>query len=173
MYYILNETDQIIAADDHLLGLCAVNNINELSSTLAVGDIQFDLSETSLSIHIDNSDKMFSIFKTSLSSMLGHLTLVELAEEENDLAELPLDDTIEDLTPLGLESDLISILSDSDEDTVPDEMLSETALLLIDDDLMSIKEEVSEVLETAETFDLDLSAEDDLFGAAEGTDDNA
>jgi len=165
MYYILNETDQIIAADDHLLGLCAVSNINELSSTLAVGDIQFDLSETSLSIHIDNSDKMFSISKTSLSSMLGHLTLVELAEEENDLAELPIDDTIEELVPeelapLDLDSDLISILSDSDEDkdTVPN------------DDFMGIKEEVSEVLETAETFDLELSTQDDLFGAADDTD---
>ena len=180
MYYILNETNQIIAADDHLLGLCAVSNINELSSILALGDITFDLSETSLSIHIDNSDNMFSISKTSLSSMLGHLTLVELAsEEENDLAVLPIDDTIEDLTleeiapeelaPLDLDSDLISILSDSDEDkdTVQDEMSIETALSLTDDDFMGIKEEVSEVLETAETFDLDLSSQDDLFGAEE------
>lgn len=175
MYYILNETNQIIAADDHLLGLCAVSNINELSSILALGDITFDLSETSLSIHIDNSDNMFSISKTSLSSMLGHLTLVELAsEEENDLAELPIDDAIEELTPeelapLDLGSDLISILSDSDEDkdTVQDEMSIETALSLTDDDFMGIKEEVSEVLETAETFDLDLSSQDDLFGAEE------
>lgn len=178
MYYILNETDQIIAADDHLLGLCAVSNINELSSVLAVGDITFDLSETSLSIHIDNSDKMFSISKTSLSSMLGHLTLIELAsEEENDLTELPIDDTIEDLipedlAPLDLDSDLISILSDSDKDTVQDEMSLETALALTDDDFMGIKEEIIEVPETAETFDLDLSSQDDLFGAVADTDDN-
>jgi len=160
MYYILNETDQIIAADDHLLDLCAVSNINELSSTLAVGELQFDLSEISLSIHTGNSDKMFSISKTSLSSMLGHLTLVELAAEE--------------LTPLDLDSDLISILSDSDEDndTVPDDILSEPEFSLTDDDFMGIKEEVNEVRETAETFDLDLSAEDDLFGAAEDSDDN-
>ncbi len=172
MYYILNETDQIIAADDHLLGLCAVSNINELSSILAVGDIQFDLSETSLSIHIDNSDKMFSISKTSLSSMLGHLTLIELAaEEENDLSALPLDDTIEDLTPLDLDSDLISIRSVIDE--VSDEMSLEDGLSLEDDDFMGIKEEIIEVPETAETFDLDLSSQDDLFGAAEDTDDNA
>lgn len=182
MYYILNETDQIIAADDHLLGLCAVSNINELSSILAVGDITFDLSETSLSIHIDNSDKIFFISKTSLSSMLGHLTLIELvSEEENGLLELPIDDTIEDLTleelaPLDLDSDLISILSDSDKDkdkdTVQDEMPLETALSLTDDDFMDIKEEIIEDPETAETFDLDLSSQDDLFGVATDTDDN-
>ncbi|PHS41691.1 MAG: hypothetical protein COB07_01190 [Sulfurovum sp.] len=177
MYYILNETDQIIAADNHLLGLCSVNNINELSSILAVGEIKFDLSATSLSIHIDKSDKMFSISKTSLSSMLGHLTLVELAsEEENDLAELPIsefsiDDITEDLTPLDLDSDLISILSDSDKDTVQDEISEEIALLLTDDDFIGIKEENIEVPETAEAFDLDLSTQDDLFGAAADTDD--
>ena len=174
MYYILNETDQIIAADDHLLGLCAVSNINELSSKLAIGELQFDLSETNLSIHIDNSDKMFSISKTSLSSMLGHLTLVELAEkEENALAELPLDDTddtIEDLALLDLDSDLISVRSEIDE--VSDEMSLEDALAL-ENDLMIIKEETSEVVETPETFDFDLSAQDDLFGTAEDTDDNA
>ena len=175
MYYILNETDQIIAADDHLLGLCAVSNINELSSKLAVGELQFNLSETNLSIHIDNSDKMFSISKTSLSSMLGHLTLVELAaEEENALAELPLDDTIEDLALLDLDSDLISVRSEIDE--VSDEMSLEDALALEDDDLMMGREETSEVVETPETFDFDLSAQDDLFGTAddtEDTDDNA
>ena len=158
MYYILNETNQIIAADDHLLGLCAVSNINALSSTLAAGDIQFDLSETSLSIHIDNSDKKFSISKTSLSSMLGHLTLIELAAEE-------------ELVPLDLDSDLISVGSEIDEVSV--EMSLEDAFALEDDDFMIGKEETSEVVETAETFDLDLSAEDDLFGAAEDTDDNA
>lgn len=171
MYYILNETDQIIAADDHLLGLCAVSNINELSSALAVGDIQFDLSETNISIRIDNSDQMFSISRTSLSSMLGHLTLVELSEEENALAELPLDDTIEDLAPLDLDSDLISVGSEIDE--VSDEMSLEDAFSLEDDDLMVGREETSEVVETPKTFDFDLSEQDDLFGTAEDTDDNA
>ena len=172
MYYILNETDQIIAADDHLLGLCAVRDINELSSRQAEGELQFDLSKTSLSIHIDNSDTMFSISKTSLSSMLGHLTLVELAEkEENALAELPLDDTMEDLALLDLDADLISVRPEIDE--VSDEMSLEDALSLEDDDLMMDREETNEVPETAETFDFDLSAQDDLFGTAEDTDDNA
>lgn len=169
MYYILNETDQIIAADDHLLGLCAASNINELSSALAVGNIEFDLSETNLNMRIGTSDKMFSISKTSLSSMLGQLTLVELAEEENALAELPLDDTIEDLGPLDLDSDLIG----SEREEVSDEMSLEDAFALEDDDLMMEREETSEVVETPETFDFDLSAENDLFGTAEDTDDNA
>jgi len=171
MYYILNETDQIIAADDHLLGLCAVNNINELSSKLAVGELQFDLSETSLSILIDNSDKIFSISKTSLSSMLGHLTLVELAAEENDLSGLALDELREDLTPLDLDSDFISIRSDVEEekDTVQDDLFDD----LFADVKEEVSEELSEVVATAETFDLDLSEESDLFETAYDTDDNA
>lgn len=179
MYYILNETDQIIAADDHLLGLCAVNNINELSSRLAVGELQFDLSETSLSILIDNSDKMFSISKTSLSSMLGHLTLVELAAEEDEgLSEPVLDEIVEDLTPLDLDSDLISIKSDVDEEKeqemVQDEFFDDLFADVKETDIQEtdIKEEVSEIAETAGTFDLDL-AEEDLFGTAQTTDDNA
>ena len=168
MYYILNETNQIIAADNHLLNLCDVSNINELSAKLAVGELKFDLSETSLSILIDNSETMFSINKTSLSSMLGHLTLVEMtAEEQNDLSGLALDEITEDLTPLDLDSDLISIESNIDEEKEPvqDDMF--------DDIFADIKEEVSEVAATAETFDLDLPEEDDLFGTVQATDDNS
>ena len=169
MYYILNETNQIIAADDHLLGLYAVSNINELASTLAVGDLKLDLSETSLSIHTDNSDKIFSVSKTSLSSTHGHLTLVELSEEENDLTTLPLDDTKADLALL----DLDSILTSSQNEEVSDEMSLEDAFSLADDDLMTIKKESIEVTETPETFELDLSAQDDLFGASDDIVDNA
>ena len=41
MYYILNETDQIIAADDNLLTLCNVTDISGLSAKVADGDTTF------------------------------------------------------------------------------------------------------------------------------------
>lgn len=120
MYYILNETNQIIAADDNLLELCGLSHIDELSLKIALGDTKFDLmSEKNLIITTDNSDQAFSVSKTPLSSMLGHLTLVEIRvseekTEENDLSLLMLDDTLESFSPLDLDSDFISIKSDLD-----------------------------------------------------------
>jgi hypothetical protein len=113
MYYILNETNQIIAADDNLLGLCGLSHIDELSLKIALGDTKLDLSEENIII---NNDKMFPISKTSLSSMLGHITLVEIqaeeekAEEEkveeDELSVLTLDDTLESIAPLDREDEI-------------------------------------------------------------------
>ncbi len=79
MYYILNETNKIIAADDNLLALCGLSHIDELSLKIALGDTRFNLStEENLILTIDDNDQTFPVFKTPLSSMLGHLTLVEI-----------------------------------------------------------------------------------------------
>ena len=61
MNYILNETNQIIAADDNLLELCGVSHIDELSLKTALGDTKFDLSEENIIITNDNSEKTFSM----------------------------------------------------------------------------------------------------------------
>ncbi len=82
MYYILNETNQIIAADDNLLALCGISHIDELSLKIALGDTKFDLSEENIIITTDNNDKTFPMSKISLSSMLGHITLVEIQERK-------------------------------------------------------------------------------------------
>ncbi|GIT98409.1 Hpt domain-containing protein [Sulfurovum sp. TSL1] len=108
MYYILNETNQIIAADKNLLELCGLSHIDALSLNIALGDTKFDLSETKITITTDQNEKTFPVSKTSLSSMLGHITLVEIqAEEEkaeeNDLSVLTLDDTVENIAPLDRE----------------------------------------------------------------------
>ncbi len=108
MYYILNETDRIIAADKHLLELCGVSHIDELSLNIALGDTKFDVSETDITITVDNNDTTFPVTKTSLSSMLGRITLVELQEEEEkveeeELSTLTLDDTVENIAPLDIE----------------------------------------------------------------------
>ena len=100
MYYILNETNQIIAADDNLLALCGLSHIDELSLKIALGDTKFDLSDENIIITNNNIDETFSMSKTSLSSMLGHLTLVEIQvekekTEEDDLSVLTLDDSVE------------------------------------------------------------------------------
>ncbi len=133
MYYILNETNQIIAADDNLLALCGLSHIDELSLKIALGDTKFDLSEDNLIINTNNIDETFSISKTSLSSMLGHLTLVTLQvekekTEEDDLSVFTLDDTIEDIseeTEIAIDDNELFDLAVKDEtesslDTVED-----------------------------------------------------
>ena len=123
MYYILNETNQIIAADDNLLALCGLSHIDELSLEIALGDTKFDLSEENIIIANGNIDKMFSMAKTSLSSMLGHLTLVEIQvekekTEDDDLSVLTLDDTVENITPLDTE-----VISEETEIAIDDNQL--------------------------------------------------
>ncbi len=108
MYYILNETNQIIAADKNLLELCGLSHIDELSLNIALGDTKFDLSETNIKITTNHNNTMFPISKTSLSSMLGRITLVEIQAEdvkaeEDDLSLLTLDDTTENIASLGIE----------------------------------------------------------------------
>ena len=174
MYYILNETNQIIAADDSLLELCGLSHIDELSLKIALGDTKFDLSEENIIITSDNSDKTFSISKTSLSSMLGHLTLVEIqAEEEqteeDDLSVLTLDDTIEESSvPLDLESDLISIKTDTEESSEEIEIAiddNELFDLAVEDQTESsidiAEDSLNVITEDTDILDLGLSDKED------------
>ncbi len=176
MYYILNETNQIIAADDNLLELCGLSHIDELSLKIALGDTKFDLiSEEDLIISTDNNDQPFSVSKTPLSSMLGHLTLVDIKvseekAEENDLSVLALNDALENITPLDLDSDLISIKSDLDtvsevvETAEDDNELFDLALELEDEAEMiigDIDDSLDIVTEDTDIMDLGLSIKED------------
>ncbi|MGB5505488.1 MAG: hypothetical protein WBM70_02255 [Sulfurovum sp.] len=159
MYYILNETNQIIAADDNLLELCGLSHIDELSLKIALGDIKFDFaSETDLIITTDNNDKTFPVSKSSLSSMLGHLTLVTVQAEEKEAEQSS--------ATLDLDSDLISYGSDTDDtvkelETVEDE--SELFDLVLEEkaeeNIEKIEDSLNLLSEDAETFDLGLSEE--------------
>jgi len=83
MYFILNETNQIIAADADLLKKCGLTHIDQLNLNVALGNTKFDLnSENNLVITADENDTAYPVSKISLSSMLGHLTLVEIKESE-------------------------------------------------------------------------------------------
>lgn len=174
MYYILNETNQIIAADENLLNLCGVSHIDELSLKIALGDIKFDLaSETNIIITTDNNEKRFPVSKITLSSMLGHLTLVEIQAEkeeteENDQPVLELDETEEVSAPLDLDSDLISIQSDTSMET---ETLKDDSALFdlaleekAEENLEKIEDSLNLLSEDTETLDLGLSeAKDEVL----------
>lgn len=154
MYYILNETHQIIAADDNLLALCRVSHIDELSLKIALGDTKFDLSEENIIITIDNNDKTFPISKTSLSSMLGHITLVDIQAEgekasSDDLSVLTPDDTIEDIS----------------EETEIDINDNELFDLVVEDETESkidtVEDSLNVITEDTDILDLGLSDKED------------
>ncbi len=167
MYYLLNQTNQIIAADESLLALCGVSHIDELSSKIILGDTTFDpVSEDQIII---NNDQTYTISKTSLSSMLGDLTLVnvaladtiktdselsELLAEDNFLDDITIGDSTEEIGSLDLDSDLISIKSDSDEEMLSlNDELDNDALDI--EDLLLPEEKVTSTPENNEvTFSL-------------------
>jgi hypothetical protein len=178
MYYILNETNQIIAADDNLLELCGLSHIDELSLKIALGDTKFDLSEENIIITNDNIDKAFSMSKTSLSSMLGHLTLVEIQVEkeetvDDDLSVLTLDDTVESITPLDTED-----ISEETEIAIDTNELFDLAVEDEDDtvesiaplDTEDISEETEIAIDTNELFD--LAVEDETESSVDTVEDS-
>ena len=185
MYYILNETNQVIAADDSLLNLCGVAHINELSSSIARGDTTFDfMSDVNVSITREGEEEIYSVSKTSLSSMLGTLTLVNLTVEdvlETSLPALSENDTdIEDVSNVLIDSiineeenlDSESILDEKVE-APEDEEITFGDHLTLDDDVMELKSDTpienstdeteSKLLDDSELFDLveDKLTEDD------------
>jgi len=164
MYYILNETNQIIAADKNLLELCGVSHIDELSLNIALGDTKFDLSETNITITTKHNDNMFAVSKTSLSSLLGRITLVEIQTEEvkpaeDDLSLLALDDTAENIPSLGIEE-----ISEEKEVAIDD---NELFALVMEEETESISpldredtnKETEVALEDNELFDLIMEEE--------------
>jgi len=175
MYYILNESDQIIAADDNLLTLCNVTDVDALSSNVTRGDTTFtSQNEKNVTITTNGSEQIFSASKTSLSSTLGHMTLVELDEaQESDnvigedaiTEELVLDsiDDTEDekFKPLDLNEEISFDIStdESDDDlfeineTVEEETIPEVENTIDDTfDLLG---------ESTESLDLDAASEEE------------
>lgn len=142
MYYILNETNQIIAADDNLLELCGLSHIDELSLRIALGDTKFDLSDENIIISNDNRDETFSMSKTSLSSMLGHLTLVEIQvekekTEEDDLSVLTLDDTVE-TEIAGDDNELFDLLMEDETEASIDTVEDSLNVITEDTDILDL-----------------------------------
>ncbi|MDM5262890.1 hypothetical protein PF327_01635 [Sulfurovum sp. XTW-4] len=182
MYYILNETNQIIAADKSLLELCGLSHIDELSLKIALGDTRFDLSETDIKITTGQDDTMFPVSKTSLSSMLGRITLVEIQTEEekaaeDDLSVLTLDDTIENIAPLEIEksseekevaiddNELFDLVMEEETESITplgsQDTSKEAELAIEDNELFDLvmEEETERSVETVEA-PLDIMTED-------------
>jgi len=175
MYYILNETNQIIAADDSVLSLCGVTHIDELASSIIKGDTIFEIiSDENVLIKTEGINEAFTLSKTSLSSMLGQLTLVTLSSQEEEVESLSsredtmigssieddinnidiinstissedLSETTEEniLEDVEINDDITSLILEGT-DSTSDEPITFDAPHLLDDDIMSLKDETEE-----------------------------
>jgi hypothetical protein len=165
MYYILSETNQIIAADDSVLSLCGVTHIDELASSIIKGDTVFDvISDEKLVIKAENIHETFTLSKASLSSMLGQLTLVTLSTQDEEVASLSL---IKD-------EDIVISPSSEDEinniDIINSAIDSEEITKTIEDDITSLSlEDTDDTHDEPITFDDHLSLDDDIMSLKDET----
>ena len=168
MYYIVNQTNHIIAADNALLTLLSVKNIDELHHAIALKNIGFTTpTDQELEITTATGSTAYNIKSHSLSGVLGALTLIEIEEEKESkesvvsiekealysqedtfslIDDEPITFDIESDTvnkpeteEAAQEEDAISILEDS------------TPFDIISDDLPSEKEDIIEEVITEKT----------------------
>lgn len=185
MYYILNETNQIIAADTDLLELCGLTHIDELNLNIALGKIKLDLtSEEDVTITERDNDTTYPVAKTFLSSLLGHLTLVDIKGSEKksedalstvkieELEEGLSEDIEESILSSDMDTELFSIEPDADELSIVTEP-EEDYKALVDLDLNleepaeSIEEAPLSLTEDTDTLDLDFLIKEEEAPEAE------
>ncbi len=173
MYYILNETDQIIAADDNLLTLCNVTDVSGLSSTMTQSQ-----DKENVTITANGSEQTFSVSKTSLSSIQGQMTLVELdeaQESEDAINEELLFDTIDDteevkFEPLDLDEEVsFDISTDKSDDDLfeIDEAIEEESIPEVENTIDQADEIFDLLGEQTENLDLDAVSEEETKEDAE------
>ena len=147
MYYIVNQTDHIIAADNDLLDALSVSSLNDLQKEIALGKIELSSPyRREIHITIEGERKIYSSESHTLSSLLGDMTLVEIKEEATNEEEIAIP-----------ESDLISL---KDEIEIEEETLFETqkpqeneellSLIEADEPLSLISDDVAEKSDTEE-----------------------
>ena len=147
MYYIVNQTNHIIAADNMLLALLSVENIGELHQNIASKHIEFTTpSQGNLDISTSAGTTSYTVKSHTLTGVLGELTLVEIEEaQESSKTVVPEETTADDIFSL---IDDEPITFDNGVDTVIEEPAEE-------------KEEEISIFEDETPFDL-ISDDHDL-----------
>jgi len=133
MYYIVNQSGHIIAADDQLLNLLSVRTIDDLYRSIALGDISLSTpAGQELNISVSGERQAYTCTQHTLSGILGEMTLVQVEEPASAAQEL---------TPeVDLEEEKISLIDDepitfgdiTEERVIPEEKAPEISIM--DDD---------------------------------------
>ena len=85
MYYIVNQTNHIIAADNALLELLSVDTIGELHQNIALNSISLErTSDDEVTINTLVNSMPYAITTHTLTSVLGDMTLIEINESKTD-----------------------------------------------------------------------------------------
>ncbi len=141
MYYIVNHTQHIIAADSSLLKLLSVENIDALYTKIALGDITFTPSDEQVMISTVNGSESYQTQSHTLSGMLGDITLVEIYSSQEDEIEDVAEDKIEE--EISLLDDEPITFSDYTKEEVAEEVEEKISFDDEPFDLMSDVEEVT------------------------------
>jgi len=112
MYYIVNHTGHILAADESLLQSLSVENIDDLYTNIALGNIAFGtVSEDALNITVSGEHQSYRATQHKLAGILGEMTLIEVVESSEKAVETETETEIEE-DLIGYK-DEISIIDDA------------------------------------------------------------
>jgi len=153
MYYIVNHTQHIIAADNSLLDLLSVDNIDTLYTKIALGDINFKLSGEKVTITTENGTESYQIQSHILSGMLGNITLIEVYPSEESTESTKDEISIIDDEPITF--------SDSNQEKVEDKISFDDELFDLISDVDTVEEKIEE--ETEDKTDEKISFDDEPF----------
>ncbi|RLF26685.1 MAG: hypothetical protein DRN01_04205 [Thermoplasmata archaeon] len=123
MYYIVNHAEHIIAADRSLLELLSVENINELYTKIALGEIKFTTSSEEITITTKNGSKSYRTQNHMLSGVLGDITLVHIhpsAEDKIPVSNDEFFDLISDVEEVKEEREEKILFDDEPLDLISD-----------------------------------------------------
>jgi len=128
MYYIVNDKQQVIAADQEFFDLLGIEDIVDIYSQ----NIKLDLAEELLSIEAPSIQQTYNAKQTSLKSIVGDLYIVSLSDSvDKDLSKddtiqeslidesvpfLAIEDDDTEVSDITLDSDEVLSLEDKDED---------------------------------------------------------
>lgn len=183
MYYITNQTNQVIAADTDLLELMQIETIEALSKEIFLGNIHFNrLSDEHIEITTPDTTFSFQTHTATLTSLLGDMQLVSLkadvskesTEDEEEILSLVTEEADTPVAVSEPEPESLSALEDDllfikePEESAPElitpkepkttqespiNLLEDTALS-IDDEL--VKEQTKEEISEDELFELTI-----------------
>ena len=146
MYYIINHTNHIIAADKALLELLSVDTIGELHQNIALNSISLETTnDDELEISTLVGSTSYAIATHTLTSVLGDMTLIVINESKAESDESELETFTTEENDFSLLDDEPITFNDSPV-TLPPETEKE-------------KEETISILEEDKPFDLIMDDE--------------
>ncbi len=154
MYYIVNQTNHIIAADKALLELLSVDTIGELHQNIALNSISLETTnDDELEISTLVGSTSYAIATHTLASVLGDMTLIVINDSKEVSDESEMETFTTDENDFSLLDDEPITFNDSPV-TLPSETEEE-------------KEETISILEEEKPFDLIMDDEPFLMDEKE------